>query len=265
MKKAALILSTIFCSMSFVSSAHEYGSIGNKCDIDFDGEIRITNEQLVIKQTAASEITILKSGQVIQDGKSIHLTKDEQATTRQYYSQVNKAVPQAVSLAEDAVDIAKTALTTVFTGFFGEDSDFVQSMGESISAIEQEVRSSVFPEEGVIVFGKQVFSENGNVSSSLESKIEDTVENLISEGMGEIFMALGKSMLSGDGNLTDFETRMDKLGEDIELEIESRAASLEHTAEAFCESLVELDETESKLQNIEAFENIDMIDVKQRA
>ncbi|MFC3121235.1 DUF2884 family protein [Agaribacter flavus] len=264
MKKCIFIITTLLSTASLHANAHDFNSIGNKCDINFEGEVRITNGQIAIQHGESQTLIIEKSGEVHQTGHSLDLNSQQKDIASRYYKQINQAVPQAVSLAEDAVEIANTALTKVFTGFFGDDSQFVKSMNDSILAIEKEVKSAIFPEDGVIVFGKSVFTDGGNVSGTLGKQIEDTVEALISEGMGEIFMALGRSMLNGDGNFSDFEARMEKLGADIESEVETQAASLEHSAKAFCDSLVELDKTETQLQTIEAFKNIDMINVKQR-
>ena len=66
-------------------------------------------------------------------------------------------------------------------------------------------------------------------------------------------MAMGSAMMSGEGETFDekinaFSQKMEKMGKDIEVQMESRAQEMEQSADALCDNFQRLVVLEDKLR-----------------
>jgi len=81
--------------------------------------------------------------------------------------------------------------------------------------------------------------------------------------MGRILIAIGTQMLWEGGDMSEFEQKMERWGEDLEYRLESQAASLEEKGEALCEVLKKADYAEGKMQaSIKGLNRLNLLDIE---
>ncbi|MGQ8366603.1 DUF2884 family protein [Glaciecola sp. 1036] len=263
------MLTTILAVLALILSpftkaeAHEYG-VSEQCDVNINAELNVAEDLMTITLDNGDILKINAQGDTWKNGSQLSLNSAQRSLTQQYYSDIKALVPDAIELASDAIAVTNTALTKVLNGLFGENNSMVQSLSETLSEIETELRDAIYQPDGSMQFGKAIFAEEGSFSKSLNTKIDSAVEELMAEAMGQMFVVIGKAMMSGDTDLADFETRMENLGEELEQEIEVESAKIESSAKRLCDSLEVIDNTENALQKYSDFSKLDLVKLNQR-
>ena len=71
-------------------------------------------------------------------------------------------------------------------------------------------------------------------------------------------------MLWEGGDMSEFEQKMERWGEDLEYRLESQAAALEEKGEALCKVLKKADYDEGKMQaSISGLDDLNLLDIDQ--
>jgi hypothetical protein len=69
-------------------------------------------------------------------------------------------------------------------------------------------------------------------------------------------------MLWEGGDMSEFEQKMERWGEDLEHRLESQAAALEEKGDALCEVLKKADYAEGKMQaSISGLDDLNLLDI----
>jgi uncharacterized Zn finger protein (UPF0148 family) len=78
--------------------------------------------------------------------------------------------------------------------------------------------------------------------------VEDTVETMVPELVGNVVGKAVRIALSGDTKAAaELEERAERMEKTIEDQVEARAEALEHRAESLCPIIADLDQIESGL------------------
>ena len=106
-----------------------------------------------------------------------------------------------------------------------------------------------------------------NNPQNFTGEFEQEIEEIISESIGTILLAVGEAMISDDSSygseqrLATFDDRIETMGKDLELEISASTNALAQKAEAFCLKLSELDKVESEIhRSIKALKQFNLIE-----
>jgi hypothetical protein len=264
---AALSL-IIACSSSFAAVAQDkhnnsqHSSFNNSsCETNLNADMKFSDNELTVITRSKQTVMFDGSGRVIVDGETISLSASEKSLAQRYYNDVEQAIPMVTSIAVEAINITNMALTEVFTGLLGENSALPQMIDERLGSISKAIQEHVYQNPDSLTFDTHYFEEDLGFDSSLDNKIDEITEELMSTAMGEVLMALGKAMMTNGSNMSDFETRMEKMGKDIETRADALALELEEKAESLCNTLQAIDETENKLQSIEPLSDLNMVEV----
>jgi hypothetical protein len=103
------------------------------------------------------------------------------------------------------------------------------------------------------------------LGKQFETRLERIVETSVQESIGSLMLAVGKEFLSSGGNMNAFERRMEKFGEEMELQMNARAVQMEARGEKLCNAMVEIDSIEEQLKrSVIELESFNVIKVNEQ-
>lgn len=235
----------------------------NNCDIDLQGDLDFTEQQFTITMQNDQQVTFFNDNRVSVDGDILSLNDDQQALVEDYRAAINEAVPMSLGLVAEGFELAGTAITEVFGQLLGADDPLVTDFQQTLTQMQQEVDQHFYAEDGSVRVRRDDFGDNGWMESQWEQKFEQTIEDMVSEATGKLLMVVGKEMLSGDGDMSDFEQRMESFGENLEQRIERQAEGIEDKAEDLCEVLHEADNAEQQLaESVTELQTLNLIELQ---
>lgn len=256
---------TFTCTSFLSASAFAHNDFHASCDTNISANIEFSNNQLLVKSTKQEDILFESNGLVFVDGKKIALNAEQQAIAKSYYNDVETSIPMVVDITVEALNITSMALTEVFTGLLGEETELPQKLNVRIDGIANSLQDHVYQDPNSLTFNSSYLKEDIGLGDNLEEEIEEIKDEIISSMMGKLIMAIGQSMMSGDGDFSELEKRMENLGQDIEQKAETLAKRLEEKSVALCDKIKNLDETEAQLREIKALRYLDTIHFNKRA
>jgi ribosome-associated translation inhibitor RaiA len=259
--KSTLLTTALVLLMLSSHLAYANKFQNNACEVNLNGDLVLSGNRVTITDLNDDVIVLTKDGEASQNGKNIALSKAEQAHVREYVSGIEQAVPKALALASKAIDLTNYALTEVFTGLLGTESKLPKMLNEKLDALKRKLDAHIYQKPEAITFDGSFFGMNSEQKSEFETAIDTAVDEVLSTAMAEMFIALGRGMLSGNGNLQDLETRMEQLSNTVEQTIEKESQKLADDALELCESLDTLDRHETQLQSVEQLKHLDFFKV----
>jgi hypothetical protein len=231
---AALMLAAIL----FAAPAGASATIsGDACDVDSDWDVRLGEATLAFEREAPSPRRVeIGAGEIRVDGRALALDARDREQLRRFEAEVRALVPEAKALAADAVDIAFRALERVGVALAGSDEasrvDLAEKLATSRMLLNRRVDDAFA--------GRETLGE-----AEMDALIAEAVEAMVPVITGHIVAHAVRVAMSGDeAAAKEFEARAERLGAEIEREIEGKAAELEARGEALCRRIVALDEIE---------------------
>ena len=241
--------------------AHDSSFQNNSCDMELDGHIQYYQGDLTVQMDNGSVMTIDAQHNMTLNGESVSLDSEQQRWVSEYYNNIDIAIPMTLTIASEGLQIANVAVTEVFTELLGGDQ-MGDDFNELFNSLETKLNTSFYDDAGNIRVDSTKFDEPGWFDESWEQEFETQIESLISESMGRILIAVGTQMLWEGGDMSEFEQKMERWGEDLEYRLESQAASLEEKGEALCKVLKKADYAEGKMQaSISGLDDLNLLDI----
>ena len=245
--------------------AHDTSFQNNSCDMELDGHIQYYQGDLTVQMDNGSVMTIDAQHNMTINGESVSLDSEQQRWVSEYYNNIDIAIPMTLTIATEGLQIANIAVTEVFTELLGGDQ-MGDDFNELFNSLETKLNTSFYDDAGNIRVDSTKFDEPGWFDESWEQEFETQIESLISESMGRILIAVGTQMLWEGGDMSEFEQKMERWGEDLEYRLESQAASLEEKGDALCKVLKKADYAEGKMQaSISGLDDLNLLDIDQPA
>ncbi len=244
--------------------AHDTSFQNNSCDMELDGHIQYYQGDLTVQMDNGSVMTIDAQHNMTLNGESVSLDSEQQRWVSEYYNNIDIAIPMTLTIASEGLQIANVAVTEVFTELLGGDQ-MGDDFNELFNSLETKLNTSFYDDAGNIRVDSTKFDEPGWFDESWEQEFETQIESLISESMGRILIAVGTQMLWEGGDMSEFEQKMERWGEDLEYRLESQAASLEEKGDALCKVLKKADYAEGKMQaSISGLDDLNLLDIDHR-
>ncbi|TLU66779.1 DUF2884 family protein [Thalassotalea litorea] len=261
---ASLLGSVFAVGAAYAHEENEYSSFSSDhCSINMNYGVIVENDTIRFLDEDSTIVQINNQKDLFVEGKQISLSDDQQALVSEYAAGVNQQVPKIVNLALDAVEIAFSALSQVAIGLGGEDSESAQSLNQSFADIKEKLSTRFHSEDGSVYLAEQNFD---SLDEFIEDELEQEIENIVTDSIGNVFIAIGQAMNSEDGDFEQkmeaFGERMERMGEEIEVAVEDKAEHLEAQAETLCTDLQQLNALEDQLtSNVDELADFDLIDV----
>lgn len=241
MKRTLIAASLVFCSGTLLA---------NECSINIDGKMTLENEVLTITTDQSDVITIESSYQLSLNGSKLDLSPLEKQWVQDYYTGIYAAVPQAANIAVEGIALASSAISEVFGGLLGQNDQAIEGITEKLSDIGDKVHASFYAEDGSIRVDSMHFNDGDMFGEQWSNEFEAAVEDVISNSIGQLLIAIGTQMMFGDdADSEDFDQRMANFSEDLESRLEDQASVIEEKAETLCNQMASIDHAENKLQS----------------
>ncbi|WP_185962618.1 YggN family protein [Thalassomonas sp. M1454] len=265
MKKLLLagLTATLLSSQVMAHDNDHHSFSSDNCAIDFNYSVIVEDKSIRFLQDKNTYVQINNQQQLFVKGKEVDLNDQQQKLLNEYAQGVHQQVPEIVDIALDAVEIAFSAVSHVVKGFSGEDAKANQRIESIFTKITEKVHTRFNNEDGYYFLAEQDFNE---VDQFIEDELEQEIEAVVTNSIGDLLTAVGSAMNSEEGNFEEnmeaFGERMERMGDDIEAEVEDKAQELGAKAELVCTNLKTLDKVESELtDSVAELENFNLISV----
>jgi hypothetical protein len=235
-----------------------------KCNVELNGNMQLENNILAVTLDNNTRMTIDQDKVLYIDGNALTMNTQQQRWVDNYYDGINQAVPLAATIAKDAVALASTALNEVFTELLGSDNTALVELSEKLRNLEQQIQYNFYSDNGAIRLHSESFENGEFFGEQWESHFEEAIQDLVTDSIGHIMVALGTQLIFSDGDMNEFEQKMDRFGKQMEQKVEYQATALEEKAGALCSTLVKVDFAETQLQNIKQLASLDVIQLHDR-
>lgn len=266
MKKLLLTTAVAACiGLSTNAVAHQDGHDSNmsfssdSCNLEFNNTLAITPDTVNIK-AESGEVVIDQDGNLQINGEAQSLSAADQTLLARYSSDVRGQVPQVAEIAMEGVALAGVALSEVGNAFGLKN---MATMEQMMSEIGDEIHAA-FYDGGTFIMDQGRFDNIGDTfDSKFDQQMEQAMEEMIMESIGSLLITLGSEMLSSGGDMSEFEQRMERMGEQIEEKVELQAKNIEQRADQMCFDFKDLAMQEDELQaRIPALANYDVFKVE---
>lgn len=230
--KRAFLAAALSVAFAGAAQAHDTHA---SCDVRSDYDLRLHGKAFVFtRDDGPARHVAIGGGRLFVDGREVALSLEDRARVRRYEDELNRLVPEAQQVVQEATDIAFTALVEVARGF-------AQDGGQASLARLEAARKRVNAE----LAARPALIFNDDIGDRV-------IEPLLAEYVPVIAGSAVSSTLavafSGDeAKARDFERRMNRMGEQIERKVERRAEALEPLVERLCERTRTLDRLEKGL------------------
>lgn len=251
--RRTILAATLACG-SLPAFAHQ-------CNVELDGNMSLENKVLVVELDNNTRLTIDQNKTLFIDSRNVNLNAEQQSWVNDYYDGINLAAPQAASIAADALALASTAVNEVFTELLGSDNHALADLSEKLQSLDKQIQYNFYAKNGDIRLSTDSFEKGEFFGKQWEAQFESAIEEIITDSIGHLMVAIGTQMIFSGGDMDAFEAKMERFGEQMENKIEYQASALEGKAEQLCSTLKKVDYAEQQLQQIEQLQSLDVIQV----
>ena len=258
-KNLLSILLAGFTFFSAQSNAH--------CNIHFNHGVIIDPEHIRILKRDITYVQFNNTGQLFVNGREIALNTQQQTLINQYSSRIRKQIPELVDIAIEGVDLGLKAVNKVIAGLTGENSAAHQKLQKRFDELHWRIRKRFNHSADSYYIAPQDLDDFDEIFAG---EFEQEIEEIVADSIGTILGAVGEAITNQEIEAASNEQRSGNLGnriesmsDDLALEINSKASSLESKADAFCNKLIELDILESEIQSqISILSNYNLVESK---
>jgi hypothetical protein len=257
MRSTLLVGALVCCSLPVLAL-----DSNNKCNVELNGNMQLEDNVLTVVLDNNTDMTIDQDKILYVDGIALTLDTKQQGWVDNYYDGINQAVPQAASIATDAVALASIAMHEVFTELLGSDSTELADLSENLRNLDQQIQYNFYADNGDIRLDSSSFENGTFFGKQWESQFEKAIKNLATESMGHLMVAIGTQLIFSGEDMHEFEQKMDRFGEQMEQKVKYQATELEKKAGVFCATLAQVDFAETQLKRIKHLADLDIIQVQ---
>lgn len=208
------------------------------CDVESKYSMKIDASRLTFTDDKTHRVIVLLPGGVIEaDGQALILNAEDRGYAIKLERSMRAIIPEAKTLAVDAVGIAFEAVGHVSTAF-ATDAHQARESAERIARSANELKRVINARDS---WGPQSEHE-------ISELIEGSVGSLIGEMVGNIAAQAIKVALSGDESaVAELEARAGSIEQNVEKAIGKHAKELEVRADALCRRVHDIDRIESQI------------------
>ncbi|RTE85579.1 MULTISPECIES: DUF2884 family protein [Gammaproteobacteria] len=219
-------------------------NVGQECKISVDHELHVSSEQVRLIDDGHEMWRIDAQGDLYVEGVYSAQPDNIQEMLVDYKEGVERQTEAVVYVMGEALEITSEALVSVFSEMFSADHRIVQRIEDLHDTLEVEFDSVVYQENGeTIVRGQELESFGDRLGDTIEQEVEE----IVSSSVGSLLVMVGRELIKGGGDMSDFEQRMENMGADLEARIEERTVRIEERADQMCDEIIVLNQIESEL------------------
>jgi hypothetical protein len=239
------IIALLFVALTSFSSQSQ------QCSVHFNYGVIIDPSHIRMIENSKTVVQINGENQLFVEGRELILTPEQEQLIGQFSLGIREQVPEIVSIAIEGVDIGLKAVNKAIGSLTGENSASQQKIQTKFDELKWRIRTRFNQSANNYYIAPQDFADFDDIFTG---EFEQEIEEIISDSIGTILLAVGEAMISdndssrsGEQRLSTFDDRIETMGKDLELGISASANALEKKAEQFCLKLSELDKIESEI------------------
>ena len=249
--KQSLALLAVVC-MPGMAEAKE------ACNLQTQAGLRITPASLEFFEDGKAVYRITEQRYLVVDGKQLPLSRAQQSLVGEYDRQVRALVPEVESIALEGIDLAIDGVSLVFDGLLGERNKVSVQLRNELQHLKGDVRR--YFDNGVLTFNRDDQDQSDLFGKYFETRVERIVETSVQDSIGAIMIAIGKEVVGSGGNMDAFEARMERFGQDIEMQMREKAVRMEARGMELCRAATAVNAIEEQLrQSVPDMKQFDLI------
>lgn len=234
----------------------------NSCNLELDAGMRITDDSIEFYNEDQQTYKIVEDQYLVVRGQVLKLNQMQQEMVTRYAASIRATVPEVHGMALDGIDLAIDAITITFDRLLGEKNPVSAQLMAELSNMKSDV-NRYFSEGNPITFNRGNEDTPDFLGEYFKTRVERIVETSVQNSIGSIIIAMGKEVLASGGNMEAFEARMNKFGEQMELQMNAKAVRMAAHGEKLCSSVLAVDVHEEQLKHaVPAVESFNIIRVK---
>ena len=232
------------------------------CDINFNYGVVIDPIHLRIIQHGQTLVQINGDHQLFIKGKEIPLDKEQQQILTQYTQGIRSQIPQIVAIAIESVEQGLKTVNKIIGGLTGENSASHQKIQEKFTELQQRLRLRFNQSDQNFYIAPQDFDDFDEI---IAGDLEQEIKAIVNQSIGTILVAVGEAMTTSkesdiEERVETITERIDTISNNIEINIDQPQNNLQGKTAQFCQSLKQLDQIESNVQQkILLLQNYDLI------
>lgn len=238
-------------------------ALAQQCDVELQGDLKLENKVLTVTLDSNTQMKIDEYHTLFLNGELYPVNAEQQKSVESYYDGISQAAPQVADIAIDAVALANTALNEVFTELLGADSSALENLSEKLQELDQQVNYNFYAQDGSLRIDSKSFENGDFFGQEWEKNFEQAIEQVVTESIGTLMVAIGSEILFSGGDMDAFEKKMERFGQRLEKTMEFQAEALEDKADNLCATLADVDSAETQLQKqIKQLSGLDVLQIK---
>ncbi|GIU51582.1 YggN family protein [Shewanella sp. KT0246] len=217
-----------------------------QCNVTLNYDVTVEPKKLLISEKG-EELYRVEMGELYVEGSKIKLDSKQSKLLNDYSEELSQQVPEIIDLVNEVVVLATDAVSLALTPIFGDATG--AKLDELLTGIQSRVDEAAYQQGDKFYLG----ATESSIEDAFNEDFEKEMEAMIANSMGSFMMAIGAEMMSSEGGsfeekIEAFSTKMEKVGEDIELQIADQSQAIEEKAEKICADFEELMVLESEVR-----------------
>lgn len=220
----------------------------NSCNMELDAGVRITDDSIEFFDEDKQAYKIVEDQYLVVNEKALTLNQSQQEAVGHYAASIRAAVPEVRGMALEGIDLAIEAITITFDGLLGDKNQVSAQLMTELNNVKSDV-NRYFTSGNPISFNRGNKDTPDFLGKYFETRVERIVETSVQNSIGSIMIAMGKEILASGGDMEAFEARMNKFGEQMEVQMNAKAVRMEARGEQLCKTMRAVDAGEEQLKN----------------
>ncbi len=235
------VIAGVLLLMTGAAAAHD------SCNLELDAGLRISEDSIEFYEADKPSYKIVDDQYLVVNGQTLKLTAGQQDAVTGYAKAIRAAVPEVHSMALGGIDLAIEAVALTFDNLLGEKNQVSAQLTTELNNAKGDV-NRYFTSGRPISLNLANQDTPDFLGKQFETRIERIVETSMQNSIGSIMVAMGKELLASGGSMKAFEARMNKFGEQLELQMDAKAAGLEEQGKKLCGTMQSVDAREEQLK-----------------
>jgi hypothetical protein len=236
----------IFTAGAFTPAMAKMSLKDQSCNVTLNYDVTVEPKSLKVSEKGLEKYRI-DVGQLFVEGKAVNLSAQQQKLLTQYSDEVSRQVPEVIDLVGEVVGLATQAVTMAMTPLLGDAAG--SQIDKLMNGIEQRIDIMAYQRGDKFFIG----STESSLEETFNDEFEQEMENIISNSIGSLMMSMGSQIMSSEGGsfeekMNAFAIKMENVGKDIELQMESQSEALEARADKVCGDFEQLMVLENQLR-----------------
>lgn len=218
------------------------------CEVSLNYGVVVSDQQIrVIDNGGRTVYQINHPAQLIVQGEWIRLDEPQKLEIIELSAGIHVLVPKMILLANEGVELAVETIEQVYSGLVKDDKS-QKKLKKSLERVQISVKEKFIRANDNFCMCPGRFEQ---VNDLVDRELEEQLEEAISTSVGGILSAIGGLFVNGEVSEEKVATiakKLESMGEELGQTVGTKAETLKHKAQLFCNRFKELDESEDRLR-----------------